>query len=36
MIIKIFNYFENYELYQILNIVENNRLPLENLVIINV
>lgn len=36
MIIKIFNYLENYELYQILNIVENNRLPLENLVIINV
>lgn len=36
MIIKIFNYFENYELHQILNIVENNRLPLENLVIINV
>lgn len=35
MIIKNFNYFENYELHRILNIVENNRFS-KNLIIIGV
>lgn len=36
MIIKNFNYFENYELHRILNIVENNKFCSKNLIIIGV